>query len=323
MARETDKRSDRGEQSANAGAGGVGRPPADDALRRVAAQADSGPGFLGSLREWLDALIIAFVLAMFIRTFVVELFKIPSGSMSPTLLGDWVAEGQALDESGQARQFLLIANRPQTVTDMERMPVQVQVYQKDASGNYRYQGKRFGSSLTPSQQMLLDEKGHREEHRIFVNKMAYWFKPPDRGDIVVFKVPLKKEPSVYIRADGVNVPVRHTYNRNTSVYVKRAVAFGGEEVMIRDGDERLYINGQPLTEPPIFQQRQYFPPQYNGFGPREKVYYDKVPEGQVLMLGDNSDNSLDSRYWGSVPQENLRGKAFLRYWPWRKFKFLE
>ena len=320
MARETDKQPEHGEQSANAG---KGRPPADDPLRRLAEQADSGPGFLAHLRDWLDALVIAFVLAMFIRTFVVELFKIPSGSMSPTLLGDWVAEGQALDEGGQPHQYLLIASRPQTAIDMERLPVQVQVYQKDASGNYRYQGRRFGSSLTPTQQILLDEKGHREEHRIFVNKMAYWFKQPKRGDIVIFKVPLKKEPSVYQRADGVNVPVRHIYNRNTSVYVKRAVAFGGEEVMIRKGDERLYVNGKPVTDPPIFQQRQYFPPEYNVFGVREDVFYDKVPEGQIFMLGDNSDSSLDSRYWGGVPVANLRGKAFLRYWPWRKFKFLE
>lgn len=300
------------------GAGQQGPGDNHDPLRRAAAGAESGGSFLGTLREWMDALVIAFVLAMFIRTFVVELFKIPSGSMSPTLLGDVVAEGPAIDEAGEKNTYLFIMAQPQAGV----VQGEIQIYEKDPQGVWRYQGKNYFPRLTPSQQILIQEKAHREEHRIFVNKFAYWFKRPDRGDIVVFKVPFEKDWSIHARADGFVSPQVPPYNRNTSVYVKRAAAFEGETVEIRrdDPEHRLYIDGRPLDEPEIFRNTQYFPPKYS-MAPMLS-YLDKVPPGEVWMLGDNSDNSLDSRYWGGVPEPNLRGKAFLRYWPIRKFRFL-
>ncbi len=308
MAQEADKgpgKSSGGRASAPSG----GTP-----LRELAGTGETGGGIISSMREWIDALIIAFVLAMFIRTFVVELFKIPSGSMSPTLLGDYIAEGPAQDDTGQTRQYLFVM--PGSAQTAAITVGEIQVFSKDASGEYHYEGKSHHSQLSMSQQLLISEKIHREEHRIFVNKMAYWFQPPDRGDIAVFKVPFELEPSVHRRADGVETGV-HPYNRNTSVYVKRTVALPGETVEIRPGDQRLHVNGKPVVDPPVFKHRQYRPPGMPG-----EPYLDKVPEGEVFMFGDNSDNSLDSRYWGGVPLENFRGKAFLRYWPLRKFKFL-
>lgn len=261
-------------------------------------------GFLAVLREWLDALVFAFVLAMFIRTFAVELFKIPSGSMSPTLLGDYVAEGIAVDETARQRYYLLV---------LERGSDLVQVFRKDeGTGRYVYEGKRWRGSLTPSQLSLIEREGHLEEHHICVNKFAYWFDKPQRGDIVVFRVPFKSEPTTYSR-NGATFRVQ-AYNRAQGVYVKRAVAFDGEFAEI-DAEKRLRIDGKVVDQPEFFKYHRYEIPQ-------TIEYAVKVPEGQMLVFGDNTGNSYDSRFWGGLPYENLRGKAFFRYRPLKKIGFL-
>lgn len=278
--------------------------PAPSRLAEAAAE-HQPVGFLAGLREWMDALMIAFVLAMFIRTFVVELFKIPSGSMTPTLLGDFVAEGVAVDRQGQSQAYLLVQNRQDAV----------QVFRKDSGGNYRNEGIQPVSLLSMSQRDLLERERHLEEHRILVNKFSYWFKPPERGDIVIFRVPFGEKPRRYVR-DGqpFEIPV---FNRYQSVYVKRAVALSGEQVAIGE-DGRLIVNDAEVAEPRIFNILRY------SAGPPGVPEFDvRVREGEVLAFGDNTDNSQDSRYWDGIPYENLRGKAFMRYWPPRKMSFLE
>jgi signal peptidase I len=266
---------------------------------------EDGPkGILAHLRDWMDALVFAFVLAMFIRTFGVELFKIPSGSMSPTLLGDYVAEGIAVDDNARQHRYLLILDRG---TDL------AQVFRKDDdSEHYTYEGKRWRGALTTSQRNLIERDVHLEEHHIFVNKFAYWFRKPDRGDIVVFRVPFKARPAPYTR-DGHTFAVS-PYNRYQGVYVKRVVAFGGELAEI-NADHRLTIDGEVVTEPEFFRHQKYeIPVTVN--------YSVQVPEGQALVFGDNTGSSSDSRYWGGLPYENLRGKAFFRYRPVKKTGFL-
>lgn len=277
-----------------------------NALDAAIGTSDRETSFLGYLREWLDALIIAFVLAMFIRTFVVELFKIPSGSMSPTLLGDVIAEGNAFDREGKPGFFLLVVNRQKP---------EVQIFRKDDEGHYRYEGQHPLHLLTDSQSLMLHREQHLEEHRIFVNKFAYWFKPPERGDIIVFRVPFKLNPRPdegYLR-NGVRFNAQE-YRRSQSVYVKRCVGLPGERIQIQDG--QLLVNGEPVKDSPAIARTTYNTTEVT------PTYDVMVPEGTVLAFGDNSDNSADSRYWGPLPMENLRGKAFLRYWPWRKIRFL-
>lgn len=328
-----------------------GSPKSDPSpLDQFAPKPKSETGFLGYIREWGDALVIAFVLAMFIRMFVVELFKIPSGSMSPTLLGDFVAEGVALDSNGQQGTFLLIQNPSQNV----------QVFRKnDTKFGYSYEGRQSISQLTFSQQQLLNQQTHWESHNIIVNKFAYWFKKPDRGDIVIFRVPFKSpdltprqekikrildrerthpaliaqqlgitedqvieelhaidaaQESLRYERNGYILPP-HPYRRDQAVYVKRAVALGGERVEIK-ADNHLYINGSRVEDPEILSQIHYSPTEMT------PVYDVKVPENHIIALGDNSENSADSRYWGPLPEENLRGKALLRYLPLRKFGIL-
>jgi len=114
---------------------------------------------------------------------------------------------------------------------------------------------------------------------------------PARGDIIVFKYP----------------------NDESRDFIKRIVAVGGETVQVLDN--RAFVNGQPLEEP-------YVRPGSVPAAPSGRCGYlyscepTMVPPGAYFVMGDNRDNSQDSRYWGFVKREKIRGKAFLIYWSW-------
>jgi signal peptidase I len=119
--------------------------------------------------------------------------------------------------------------------------------------------------------------------RIFVNKLVYYHWPKlDRGDIVVFWFPDDPDKS----------------------YIKRVIGLPGEIVEVRGG--RIQINGQELNEP-------YLDPQLN-VG-RVTLAPALVKPHYYFVMGDNRDNSSDSRIWGQVPEKYIYGKALLRYWP--------
>lgn len=123
--------------------------------------------------------------------------------------------------------------------------------------------------------------------RILVNKFIYRFTEPKPGDIMVFRFPLD--------------PKRH--------FIKRVIALEDQTVELRQG--KLYINDKLIEQP-------YLPHLYqNDFGPF------KVPKGQFFMLGDNRDNSEDSRFWGGVPRKNVIGQAFVTYWPLNRLGILQ
>lgn len=129
--------------------------------------------------------------------------------------------------------------------------------------------------------------------RIFVNRLAYLTGEPEVGDIVVFRA-LENNPY---------------YDPEKPVWIKRVVATGGDRLSVRDN--RLYVNGEPLSDPPIFLHNSYFPQGLLSREGRELI----VPEGHVMVFGDNSANSCDSRYWGPLPEERIIGRAYVRYWP--------
>ncbi len=128
-----------------------------------------------------------------------------------------------------------------------------------------------------------------EGQYLIVSKIAYWFHPPERGDIVVLQPP-QRQPG--------------TEGLQSIPYIKRAVGLPGEEVEIQDG--RVLINGVPLNEPYISG-----PPTYN------RTW--KLSEGEYFVLGDNRNNSSDSHVWGTLPRDNIIGKAVFRYWPPEKW----
>ncbi len=114
---------------------------------------------------------------------------------------------------------------------------------------------------------------------VFIWRVAYLRAAPDRGDVIVFRYPLDPDRD----------------------FVKRVIALPGEEIEIRGG--QIYIDGRFFTEPAqITTDRSTLPPT-------------TVPEGHVFVLGDNRRLSEDSRYFGSVPLDNIKGEVFLIYWP--------
>jgi len=143
--------------------------------------------------------------------------------------------------------------------------------------------------------------------RIFVNKFIYGAKvpltdirlpklrEPERGDIIVFKSPVEKK----------------------KFLVKRLIAKSSDLVEIKD--QHIWINGYPLAEPLSIKSITYY--NRGEYGRAGKPV--KVPDGYYFALGDNSLNSIDSRFWGFVPKENLVGKVFVIHWPIRRIRIIE
>lgn len=115
--------------------------------------------------------------------------------------------------------------------------------------------------------------------RLLINKLSDDFSEPERGDIVLFEDP-----------SGGPTPL-----------IKRVIGLPGETLEFRSGE--LYINGELVEEPYVSEQEGL------SFGPV------RIPEGSYFVMGDNRDNSLDSRVFGPVPEEDLIGEALLRFWP--------
>ena len=117
--------------------------------------------------------------------------------------------------------------------------------------------------------------------RVLVNKFIYRFTEPQRGDSIVFKS---------VEGDGQDL-------------IKRVVGVPGDEIAVRRG--KLFVNGEPQNEPYVnkkFPDRSFYAPT-------------TVPKDHVFAMGDNRANSQDSRVFGPVPEENIEGEAFLRFWP--------
>jgi len=202
-------------------------------------------------KEWVEPFLIAAVVALFIRQFVVEAFKIPSGSMIPTLtIGDHLL----------VNKFI------------------------------------YGPRIP------------------FTDSRIFTWKEPQRGDIIVFKYPENEDKN----------------------FIKRVVGLPGDKIEIKNGI--LLINDQPVritpTDPPadktvegeptfgkpmfymeqlgsVKHEMQYLHDQTGyDFGPR------LVPKDSVFCMGDNRDNSQDSRVWGFVKFNKILGKALIIYWSW-------
>jgi signal peptidase I len=176
-------------------------------------------------REYFEAIVLAVVLALFFRTFIVEAFKIPSSSMEDNLLiGDHIL----------VNKFA------------------------------------YAPTMFPWEKKILP------------------IRDVNRGQVIVFKYP--EEPS-----------------RN---FIKRVIGLGNEVVEIRN--RQVYINGKPIEEPYKVHKSDLQPDlvglMSDNFEPVT------VPEGYYFALGDNRDNSKDSRAWGFVPKDYIKGRAFIVYW---------
>jgi signal peptidase I len=122
--------------------------------------------------------------------------------------------------------------------------------------------------------------------RLLGNKLVYRLDGVHRGDIVVFRPP----------------------HRPDTPFIKRVIGLPGEVLEIRDN--QVFINGRPLREP-------YLHLAWHDNRPAERV-----AAGELFVMGDNRDNSSDSRSWGELPLENVQAKAWLRYWPLSRLELL-
>ncbi len=179
------------------------------------------------IREYAEAIIIAILIAAFIRTFVIQAFKIPSGSMKPTLeIGD----------------------------------------------------------------------------HILVNKFSYGVKIPYlRNTIIPFGQPQRGDIAVFIYPED-----------KTKDFIKRVIAVGGDTVEIRN--KKVFINGEAINDPYGVHVEDVIYPK--AIQRRDNLGPIKVPEGTLFVMGDNRDQSYDSRFWGFVKLEDVIGKAFIIYFSW-------
>ncbi len=299
-------------------------------------------------RENVEVLLVALGVAMAIRTFFLQPFKIPTGSMQPTLFGvtsknllledpgfkiptgltrirEWF-EGISYvhlvaRNDGELRYVspptrLLIFNIKQTLQiGSENYTIWFPPdYGAGYGGTLEYRANlRIGDTFTNGQDVVKLEV--RAGDHLFVDRLSYNFVAPNRGDIIVFET------------KGIDTLPQDQF------YIKRLVALGGERVQLGE-DRHLVINGQRLTAAtPHFENVYSFDPnglprdsQYSGHvnHPALAPFFRDQPDGVVLppnyfmVMGDNTMNSLDSRAWGYFPATNVIGKSFFVYWPLTK-----
>jgi len=131
------------------------------------------------------------------------------------------------------------------------------------------------------------EPNLHSDQRLVVEKISYSFHGPQRGDIVVLQVP----------------------QAGSGLFIKRVIGLTGEKVEIKGG--KVYINEQVIEEPYLSNQSQ------------RDMRATVVPPKHVFVLGDNRGSSNDSRSFGSVPLDNIVGRAWFSYWPLDQIGFLE
>ena len=178
-------------------------------------------------REYAEAIVIAVLIAFFIRTFIIQAFKIPSGSMKPTLqIGDHIL----------VTKFI------------------------------------YGVKIP------------------IIRKTIVSISEPKRGDMVVFIYPEDRSKD----------------------FVKRVIGIGGDNIEIRN--KKIYLNGLPYNDNyGVYTDDMIIP---GTAQPRDNFGPVTVPSGSVFVMGDNRDQSYDSRFWGFVDLRDVLGKAFIIYWSW-------
>lgn len=301
-------------------------------------------------RENVEVLLVAIAVAMAIRTFFLQPFKIPTASMQPTLYGvtadnlrngpetnfptgwnkfvDGIVHGTFYHELYAPDDCELLEVRYQQVFRFINKHEFIVRLSSGAiksiplwfSTDYRLASQDNWGDLRPAS-MSPDGKGEifrkgqpivklvevTGDH-LFVDRLTYNFRPPRRGEIIVFKTK-----GIWGIAD------------QNQFYIKRLVGLGGEALELGE-DRHLRVNGTRLdASTPGFENVYNFPEdqgvensKYSGHYPagllRVGAKFDVRPH-HYFAMGDNTAVSSDSRVWGDLPQENVIGKAFFVYWP--------
>jgi len=291
------------------------------------------------IRDNIELIVVVVAIALGLRAFYLQPFKIPTGSMQPTLNG---IIAKKLDEPPpnplvQAFQFLMIGRTYENVvSEVENdsiadiTPAKVR-FLWDGSLIRMRSGRAYAVGITP--EVLEGQLGLRPAYyelspmgakkyqkgepivrayadlgdQVFVDKVTYNFAPPQRADVFVFKT------NGILGIVGPDGSSKH--------FIKRLAGVPGDTLRI--AEPKLFINGQP-AQAPAFQRVASGQDGYGGYTnqhgqpmrylgtPDDSV---TVPSNSYFALGDNSANSLDSRYWGFVPADNVVGRGLFVYWP--------
>ena len=152
--------------------------------------------------------------------------------------------------------------------------------------------------------LVTDEGIWETGDHILISKMAYWFHPPQRGDLVVHST------------EGVK------YNNlpPNVLYLKRVVGIPGETISVKAPN--IFVNGKRLDQPPIFQKITSGEHGYNGYVNGGLLASESsiivLGKDEYFVCGDNGTNSLDSRYFGALKKANIKGKVILIYFPFER-----
>jgi signal peptidase I len=165
--------------------------------------------------------------------------------------------------------------------------------------------------LIPSESMLPQLQ---IEDRVLIEKLSRWYRPYERGDVLVFYPPmtqLKNDPwSIFLRVTGFSGILYKKEDNIDVAYIKRLIGLPGDEIDVRPG-VGVFINGEQLNEPYINEVAYTC----TLMEPEETCAPVVVPEDHYFVMGDNRNQSLDSRFWGFEPKERIIGRAVWRIWP--------
>jgi signal peptidase I len=285
-------------------------------------------------RENVEVFVVAAIMALAIRTYFLQPFKIPTGSMEPTLSG---IEPKPTDELP-----------PNVLTQVYDFLIRGQTYSRVVTehggtidsmtaGTFtiwlEYTDVRLGDEtdriwIRPSdvrQKLHLDEGMSfkpgdvlanyvtQTGDQVLVDKVTYNFRPPHRGEVFIFKT--------------AGIPglehERGPDQEGSEDFIKRCIGIAGDLVEVKP--PLLFVNGKPAAGAPSFQKEFTKTDNYPGYtlvnsGQSNGVTQDEtqtyyVPANCYWAMGDNSPNSEDSRYWGGVPKQNLVGRGCFVFWP--------
>ena len=283
-------------------------------------------------RENVEVLVVAISMAMACRTYFIQPFKIPTGSMQPTLNGITARpqDGKQWFDRFPMNVVNLAVFGERYVEVKAKASGRLELLMGMQDDQYAY---RIGSEIhlvrrtmlpdspftDPEHSMRLHfqpgefvERGQviasgrvRQGDHIFVNKVKYHFTRPQRGQIIVFDTNyIREKERLGIRPD--------------TFYIKRLVGLSGETISIRE--RHLVVDGQLVEEPFPFK-RLVSDPNYRGYVTRpgsllnSEMAQIQLGPAQFLPFGDNTTSSLDGRYFGPITEKALVGPSFFVYWP--------
>jgi signal peptidase I len=285
------------------------------------------------LRENCEVILVAVAIAMGIRAYFLQPFKIPTGSMQPTLNGiiGYPADAptpnvfkRVVDNALWGRNYIDVVseidnNQVMDLKESKRFFFFTYTQIKTRQGQYNVRASRRTLEeyfdLRPGKTYARGEpivRGFIQTgDQVFVDKFSYHFRRPKRGEVFVFKT------------TGIPTDENRRFPGGPSqFYIKRLAGLPGDRLRIDPPD--LYINGERAREW-TFERVMSQQDGYGGYTNGSRGFHAPIlgqphdvvelPPNSYFALGDNSNASSDSRYWGVIPGRNLVGRGFFVYWP--------